>query len=117
MEISQVILSAVDLFNKCFEGFVNVEIIDTQMSRKYPDRFVPIGYLGITILVDSCVEKHRTFLKYQFAEDMLFGMTNPEKIAEGYIFDIIRNDLPKLELKHKIQKRKLKLQQLNEIII
>lgn len=116
MEISQVILSAVDTLKKSFGG-VEVEIIDTVMSRKYPDSFVPSGYLGVSILVDSGVNKHRVFLKYQDAEDMLYSMVDSKLMAESYIMNIINVDLPKLMMKYKLQQRKLKLIQLNEFII
>jgi hypothetical protein len=114
MDISEIILKAVEVLKKSFGG-IDVEILDTEMSRKYPDNFAPSGYLGISILVNSGVNKHRVFLKYQFAEDMLFGCINPLYVAESFIIEIIRDDIPKLEIKYKMQQRKQKLNQINEL--
>ena len=113
MEITEIILKAVEVLKKSFGG-IEIEILDTEMTRKYPDSFVPLGYLGVSILINSGVNKHKVFLKYQFAEDMLFGDINPLFVAESFIIEIIREDIPKLEIKFKMQQRKQKLIQINE---
>jgi len=75
--ISPVILNAINIMKKCFGG-VNIEIIDKEISRKYPNDFCPIGYLGITISING----KRLFLKNEQCEDILI---NP-KIAESIIY-------------------------------
>ena len=93
MEISQIILNAVDILKNVFLGWIIVEIMDTEMSRKFPDAYTPLGYLGVTILIDTGVKKHRVFLKNQTCEDMLFGSVNPRLMAEEFIMIVIKDDL------------------------
>lgn len=111
MEISPVIIQAVEVLKKTFGG-TDVKILDTEMSRKFPDIFVPIGYLGITISVDSGIKEHNVFFKYQLAEDII--MNRSLSIAESFIHEIIKDDIPLLLLKIKQYDRKKKLQALNE---
>lgn len=112
--MEQIILQAVEVLKKSFGG-IEVEVIDTEMSRKYPDSFAPSGYLGVSILVDSDVNKHRVFLKYQDAEDILYSMVDSKLMAESYIMNIINVDLPKLMIKYKKIERKEKLRKINDI--
>jgi len=115
MKISQNILSAVEILKQCFGG-IEIKILDTEMTRQYPDNFIPLGYLGVSILIDSGVKKHKVFFKNQIAEDILFSVISPIKVADSFMIDIIGGDLPMIIKKFTNLKRKLKLQKLNEII-
>jgi len=112
MDISPVILQAVEVLRKTFGG-VDVQIIDTEMNRKYPDNFAKLGYLGVLISVDIAdVKKHEVFFRYQLAEDII--MTRNFSIAEDFIHEVIKDDVPLMLLKIKQQDRKQKLNQINE---
>jgi hypothetical protein len=104
MEISQMILKTVELLKNVFLEWITVEIMDTKMSRKFPDAYTPLGYLGITILIDTGVRKHRVFLKNQVCEDILFGSVNPELMAEKFMMIVIKDDILLLERKMKLEK-------------
>jgi len=113
----KVILLAVEIMRKCFGG-TQIEILDTNMLRKYPNRFVPMGYLGVSILIYCFDNKYNVFLRYQEAEDIVENYQNLDlrfmnmeearmSYANDYIFRIIKDDFKRYE-------RKLKLQKINE---
>lgn len=107
--MNEVILNAVEILKKTFGG-IDIQILDTEMSRKYPDNYAKLGYLGITISVDNDVRKHKVFLKYQTAEDIV---TLGFHIAESFIYDILKDDFSLMLLKIKQQERKEKLEKIN----
>lgn len=100
--MSDIILNAINILRNCIDG-IQIEILDSEMNRKYPDNFNPIGYLGVSISIDlKDFKKYNIFFKYQIAEDIcIYG----ENVAMSYLFDIIKDDFIKFE-------RKLKLEQL-----
>ena len=116
MEISTFILSAVEVLKKCFGG-IEIEILDIEMIRRYPDNFTPLGYLGVYILIDYGVNKHKVFFKNQFAEDILYSGIGSLKMAESFMIDIIGDDLPLIIKNFETLKRKLKLKKINELDI
>lgn len=104
MAISKVILQAVEVLKKSFGG-VDIEILDTDMIRKHNNPLYPSGYLGISIFIYSGFRKHRVFFTYSNAEDILFY---GQHVADQFIYDIIKEDIPQLE-------RKLKLDKINKL--
>lgn len=87
----------------CFGG-INVEILDTEMSRKLPNQST-LGYFGITISISVFEKTRNVFLTYQVAEDMvIYGI----KMADNFIFNIFKDDYHKMI-------RKLKLQKINNM--
>jgi hypothetical protein len=104
MEISQTILKTVELLKKCLDGLVTVEIMDTKISRKFPDANTSLGYLGVTILINSGIKMHKVFLSQQRAEDILFGSVNPELMAKEFMMIVIKDDILLLERKMKLEK-------------
>lgn len=106
-EISEFILEAVKKMNNYLKGIVVVEIIDTEMIRKYPDNYAKFGYLGVTILITCNNRSQEIFLKYQFAEDMCFYSS----MIDGFMAKYVRDDLEKILLKYD---RLEKLKKINE---
>ena len=94
-EISPIILEAVKIMRTCFGG-VDIEIIDDEMSRKFPSHDNPHGLLGITILIEDT----NVFLTYQIAEDIsVYGI----HIAESFVYNFISiektiNDFRKIKI-------------------
>jgi len=84
------------------------------MVQKHPNIHAPNGYWGVTISIDSCVQKREVFLKYQLCEDILFYGAQGRNIADNFVFSIIGEDLPELKkMVLKIERRN-KLQKINE---
>lgn len=109
--MEEVILRAVRKMNAYITGIVTVEILDTQMSRKYPDNFAPAGYLGISILIICNKKRHRVFLKYDEAENILIY---PHRIDE-FLEEFVKDDLEQLLKNYDRKIRIEKLEHINEL--
>jgi len=98
MEISQVILLAVDILRNCFGG-IEIEILDTNMRRTSPNQFAPLGYLGVSISINY-IGKYKVFLTCQVAEDIC---TYGYNVAQDYLYEILKHDFKKLQRKIKLE--------------
>jgi D-mannonate dehydratase len=107
--MEEVILEAVRRMNNYLKDIVTVEILDTQMSRKYPDNYAPSGYLGVSVLITCNKKQHRVFLKYSEAENMI----TYSHFIDGFLGEFVKDDLEQI-LKNYY--RKIKLEQLSERI-
>ena len=115
-----IILKAIQLLNDVIAPVGSVELIDIELVRKYPDSHAKLGYLGATILVKCGGVKYRTFFRYQYAEDMFFGFSDPKIMADNFIWSIIDRDNFLIEaiklMNSRIRKmRKEKIEKINEI--
>ena len=116
-----IILEAIKLLNDVIDPVGSVNLIDSEMVRKYPDYYAKLGYLGVTILVTCGKKKYRTFLKYQYVEDMFFGTMSAKIMADNFIWQIIDRDdffnsAKEILRKHLLHTRREKIIKINETI-
>lgn len=105
--MSAFILEAVKKMNNYLKDIIVVEILDTEMTRKYPDNYAKFGYFGATILLTCNNRSQKIFLKHSYAENMCFYPS----MIDGFMCDVTRDDLQKIILKYD---RIKKLKKINE---
>jgi hypothetical protein len=96
MEIPLIIWNAINVLRKSFNG-TEIEILDTEMIRAKE------GYLGVHISIYIINKYYRVFLKFNLAEDIfVYG----QRVADEFIFNIIKDDFIKSQRKMKLEKIK-----------
>lgn len=82
-DISPVIYAAINIMEKV-EGVENIKLLSSLMFRTTPTEDYPIGRLGVDIIIN----KFKTFLPYEFAEDMV---TYPQGVfvAQEFVYLVL----------------------------
>ncbi len=82
LEISDIILVAVDIMKKCFGG-TRVTLLSKEMYRLPPTEFAPAGKVAVDIEIDGVW----AILEYSTASEMLepYG----QMVAEEVVFEMV----------------------------
>lgn len=90
-KISLVIRSGIKIIENTIEG-VTINILDDEMSRSQPTEFLPLGALGVNIIIDwEEMGSKNAFITSQLCEDM--HSPHGDKIAEEFILPMFREKI------------------------
>jgi len=83
-EIAPQIYQAIDRLKSAFGG-TKVELLSTEMYRKPPSEFCPLGYLGVDILV----EDKKVFLGCESMAEEIAWNPLGHYIAEDFVYRVL----------------------------
>jgi hypothetical protein len=86
-EIAPQIYQAIDRLKMAFGG-TQVELLSTEMYRKPPSEFCPLGYLGVDILVEG----KKVFLGCESMAEEIAWNPMGRYIAEDFVYKALNNE-------------------------